>query len=144
MYKLNPFGGVVRLSDSAFIPEAAGNRDWDEYQEWLAAGNTPEPAETLNEIKSRRKAEISAEADSRIDARYPMRQQLNMLARTLELVDKGTRVSRTPAEDAEIESRRSVWTWIGSVRAAESSAKAQVDAASTLAEVNAVVPAWPA
>jgi hypothetical protein len=46
-YKLNPFGGVQRLSDGAFIPEDERNADWRAYQEWLAAGNTPQAADPL-------------------------------------------------------------------------------------------------
>lgn len=30
--------GVLRLSDSAFIPQDPANRDWLEYQEWLLSG----------------------------------------------------------------------------------------------------------
>jgi hypothetical protein len=36
--------GVVRDADAAFIPADAGNADWQAYQAWLAAGNTPNPA----------------------------------------------------------------------------------------------------
>ena len=48
MYKLinNPFGqinSVLRLSDNAIIPFDPGNTDYQEYQRWLAAGNTPLP-----------------------------------------------------------------------------------------------------
>lgn len=44
MYKLLKFG-VRRLADGACIPDAADNSDWKRYQEWLAAGNTPQPAD---------------------------------------------------------------------------------------------------
>lgn len=36
---------IIRLADNAQIPEFPGNRDYDEYLEWAAAGNTPEPAD---------------------------------------------------------------------------------------------------
>ncbi len=46
MYKLTHNSDTVtRLADNAFIPADNGNRDYREYQEWLEAGNTPEPAD---------------------------------------------------------------------------------------------------
>ena len=42
MYQLTE-SGVKRLSDTAFIPECADNRDWQEYQQWLSKGNEPLP-----------------------------------------------------------------------------------------------------
>lgn len=35
---------IQRIEDGAFIPADEGNRDWQAYQTWLSAGNTPEPA----------------------------------------------------------------------------------------------------
>lgn len=42
MYQLtNGSGYVIRVADRAFIPNDPLNRDWIDYQIWLAAGNTP-------------------------------------------------------------------------------------------------------
>ena len=35
--------GIKRLPDEAYIPNDPENTDWQAYQEWLAAGNTPLP-----------------------------------------------------------------------------------------------------
>ena len=49
-YKLSPTfdgleNGVIIRSDGLQIPPANDNTDYQEYLEWLAEGNTPEPAE---------------------------------------------------------------------------------------------------
>jgi len=36
---------VQKLPDTTFIPFDPANTDYQEYLEWVAEGNTPEPAE---------------------------------------------------------------------------------------------------
>jgi len=68
MYKLHPFEqSVIRLADFATIPNDEANPDWIAYTAWLAAGNTPLPAQTPEEIAAEAAAK---EAESeRIQAR---------------------------------------------------------------------------
>ena len=35
---------VQRMSDGAFVPFDPANRDYQEYLQWIEAGNTPDPA----------------------------------------------------------------------------------------------------
>ena len=47
MYKLTKYNSVVRQPDNACIPFADGNSDYEQYKLWLAAGNTPLPADPI-------------------------------------------------------------------------------------------------
>jgi hypothetical protein len=53
MYKLQPdthngaSACIKRIADSAFIPFDPANTDYQAYLEWLAEGNTPEPADEV-------------------------------------------------------------------------------------------------
>ena len=63
-YKLTIGSPVIRLSDGACIPPDPANRDWREYLEWLAAGNSPDPAETIDEVRARVWSAIKAKRDT--------------------------------------------------------------------------------
>jgi hypothetical protein len=43
-YQLTTGDTILRLEDGAFIPPDPANTDYAAYLEWVAAGNTPEPA----------------------------------------------------------------------------------------------------
>ena len=51
---------VLRVEDGTQIP--AGHRWWDEYQAWLAEGNTPEPvaAESARQVQVRLTAALNS------------------------------------------------------------------------------------
>ena len=46
-YQLTNSTSVIRTEDGACIPNDPANRDWVEYQEWLADGGEPDPAPPL-------------------------------------------------------------------------------------------------
>jgi hypothetical protein len=48
-YKLND-GGVIDVENNRSIPNDPDNRHWVEYQEWVGAGNKPDPAFTQEEL----------------------------------------------------------------------------------------------
>lgn len=50
MYKLIGINSVKRLADGAYIPFANGNKDYEEYKQWLNEGNIPEPEFTEEEL----------------------------------------------------------------------------------------------
>ena len=45
-YQLTEYDYVKRLADNTYVPIAPGNRDYQEYLEWLAEGNEPLPADS--------------------------------------------------------------------------------------------------
>ena len=85
-YKLmNDPNMVQRLADGACIPFAAGNRDFRIYQEWLGAGNTPDPADAPPAPDTRRQDVMEALQEIIDDILQPprLRKLALMLKRTL-------------------------------------------------------------
>jgi len=77
MYKLIGTNSVKRLADGACIPFADGNRDYEEYKQWIADGNTPEPEFTEEELNEQRIQAIKAKASELITSKYSIVWQLN-------------------------------------------------------------------
>ena len=46
-YQLTPFDTIIRVSDGACIPPDTANNDYREFLKWVAAGNSPAPAPSL-------------------------------------------------------------------------------------------------
>ena len=77
MYKLIGTKSVKRLTDGACIPFANGNRDYEEYKQWLAEGNIPEPEFTPEQLDAQRISQIKAKASELITSKYSIVWQLN-------------------------------------------------------------------
>jgi hypothetical protein len=43
-YRLTNTNVILRIADGAYIPPDPANRDYEAYLQWVAAGNTPDPA----------------------------------------------------------------------------------------------------
>lgn len=65
-YKLTRSSNITRIADGACIPADPDNADYAQYLRWLAAGNTPEPADapTPAEIRIQRAAVVQAHMDA--------------------------------------------------------------------------------
>lgn len=97
-YQLKP-GGVIRLTDNAFIPSNSMNPDWIDYLAWLDKGNTPMPDDPpapptkderdavaarqyakLNAIKSMSPSEIISWIDTNISNLADAKEALKTMA----------------------------------------------------------------
>lgn len=138
-YKIQD-SGVLDTEAGAFIPNAPGNRHWQEYQEWIAQGNIPDPLETLLEAQTRRIVEVKAAAGIHIVTAYPEWKQRNMIARQAELQDiviNGGTLSAT--EQDEMTTMQNIWNWVKTVRSESDTFEASINSASDVATVDAIV-----
>jgi len=106
MYKRSIQGGVIRKTDNATIPESMENSDWRAYQHWLASGNTPDPAQSTEEIEAEKWTAIAARRDryAAEHAQDAVEAQVGKDAgyaeTTSSRLDGGANVQEHPAQDA--------------------------------------------
>lgn len=66
MYKKTDRDVIIRIEDGLYIPMVAGNRHYDEYLEWVAAGNLAEghtsPPALVPDVVSMRQTRLALHA----------------------------------------------------------------------------------
>lgn len=134
-YKLTATGTVIRTADNAFIPDDPRNSDRAEYQRWLDAGNTPDPADTptLDQVKAELKAAIDAAAE-----RERMRYITAGAGQALVYEQKRTEVARH-RNDPALALTEANFPW-----AASRAENFEITVAAVLAEWTAQADAWSA
>lgn len=70
---LDPFTGdiastILRRMDQAYIPDDPANRDRQQYEMWLAAGNIPDPPDPPPEPPAPQPVELPAHPVNDMDA----------------------------------------------------------------------------
>lgn len=124
-YKLQN-NGVLDTETGASIPNASGNRHWQEYLEWVALGNVADPEKTVEQIEAERVASIKQTAGLKIVAMLPEWKQRNLLARSVELQNKvlgGTAL--TVEEQGELDAIQALWDKVKTIRLISDNAEVQ-------------------
>jgi len=67
------FGDKILRDGSAWIPADPANRDYAEYLEWVAAGNTPDSTQYFAQLKAAKLQAISQARDAQIAGGVPFK-----------------------------------------------------------------------
>lgn len=83
-FKLTLSNVIQRLDDGVFIPIDPANREYRQYLDWLALGNTPTPADPAPPPDTRRAEVLQACQDVIDDATLPLK--VKQFCRALKVV----------------------------------------------------------
>lgn len=130
------FGGV---GDCVFSQHRDGQIYLDEWDDSLGPQPTAQALSdaALDAKKSTTKQAIKDEASRRILAGIPDWKQRNLLARANELIRKEIKGTATVEESAELDALEAQKAGLDSVRAASDAAEAEVDALTTVEDIDA-------
>lgn len=139
IYQELPIGVLNTVTLQRIIPQSGAL--WTEYLEWLRAGNTPDPyvaptpaPETLAHAKKRRAHEIRADGLARMQTVFQAIDSFESLALFREVI-----LSIAPAA-RQLTVRLQL---ISDIYAAGAAAIGAIATATTVEQVDAIVPAWP-
>lgn len=139
-YMTLPEGVLDRDLSRVCHPVYSAQR-WGQYLAWVAAGNVPDPyvpetpaAETLEQAKARKLHSIKLEGLGRMQTRFPALQTFDTVQLLREVILSVAPAARQLTVDFQ---------WLGDTYQAGKTAADQVQAATTIAQVDAVTPAWP-
>jgi len=140
LYQLMPVGVLKTDTGQRLIPQSGAL--WDAYRAWIKAGGVPDPyvppvvpAETLAQAKRRKLHQIRDAGLARMQTRFPALQTFDAVQLLREVFLSVAVAARAPTADM---------AWLGQTYDAGRTAADQVLAATTIPQVDAVVPAWPA
>ncbi len=129
----NPEHWLIPAYATHITPPKIGDNQqalWD-GQAWkvqdIPPAPTPPPEPTLAERKAAMAALIKAEAGRRILTRYPEWIQRNMTARSMALLDKGSK-NWDANDQQDAQTNRAAWAWIESIRSRSDTLETQVQA----------------
>ncbi|MDH4320858.1 MAG: hypothetical protein OEV73_05090 [Desulfobulbaceae bacterium] len=141
---------IVNTETGAHIPANPYNADWQRYQAWLAEGNTPGPAYSLDELMAKVSLAIEDEANTRVDAATSSdpRAKRKALAKSIRLLRKELKGTASPSDLAYLNAQEAVVEYIEALEATAAVNIAWVqNPARTEAELEAFDPAssitWP-
>lgn len=135
MYKIIDSSTVLNTDTHQAIPLVDNNPHAQEYYDWIAGGNLPEPAHTIDESRKLKERALRRDIQALVDSVVPSDLQLAYTIRAMELTMLAV---RTPEEQAELDSLNSINAQIRVHRSLQVAKIAEIQSATTQAQLDAI------